>query len=63
MHTLVCSACGGNDSCGGRDLLVVDTSNIVPPVTIATSNTRTHTEKDENHYDHPGERERGGGGG
>ena len=58
MHTLVCSASGSNDSCGGWNLLVVDTSNIVSPVTIATSNTRTHTEKDENHNDHPAERKR-----
>ena len=58
MHTLVCS--GSNNSCGGRDLLVVDTSNVVSPVTIATSNTRTHTEKDENHNDHPAKE--GGGG-
>ena len=38
------------------------TDIVVPPVTIATSSTGTHTEKDEYDNDHPGEGKKEGGG-
>ena len=37
------------------------TDIVVPPVTIATSSTGTHTEKDEDNNDHPGEGRKEGG--
>ena len=48
--TLV-SSCG-NNSCGGWDL-VIYTPHIVPPIAIATSNTSTHTQNNEDYNDHP----------
>ena len=53
MHTLVWRSCSDHSGTGWN--WIIDSSHIVPPVTITTSGTGTHTEKDEDDHDHPGE--------